>query len=427
MKIIGLKVENIKKVKAVEIHPTEPIVKLSGDNGAGKSSILDSIAYAIGGKRLIPDDPIRKGEDKAEITVELDDLIVTRKFTRKGKDYTTTLKVMAKDGAAYSNGQAVLDALIGKLSFDPFEFSQMDEKEQADLLKGMVDLGINLKQWDADYKALYQERTIAGREADRLKAAGQTLPKYEGVPNEETPASIIMAEYQAAVKAQGDENKRIDYIAECRADMKTAQEKIDRIKSELVAAEKDLKGNESELTKAQAAPPIVCPNIAEIQTKLDSIEEINAKVRANQIRAKAVKDYQDAKKKHESIDKATSDKLAEKDAAIRNAKYPVEGLAFEDDSLMYNGIPLSQASAGEQIIISARIGMVLNPNLKVLLIRNASLIGTKNFDLLSKLAEQNEYQMWCEYVDTTGEIGIYIEDGEIIAKVKESFDKEVTV
>lgn len=413
MKIIGLKVENIKKVKAVEIHPTEPVVKLSGDNGAGKSSILDSIAYAIGGKRLIPDDPIRKGEDKAEITVELDDLTVTRRFTRKDGSYTTALKVMAKDGAAYGNGQAVLDALIGKLSFDPFEFSQMDEKAQADLLKGMVDLGIDLVKWDTDYKALYQERTIAGREADRLKAAAQSMPKHEGVPAVETPASAIATEYQEAVKAHDAEQKRTENIEGFVTIKNRIMAEIEQIENSLAKKNQELLTADGELKRLRDIPAPTLPDLAEIKSRMDSIEGVNAKVRANADKDRASKAAKEAIDKHAALDKSVAEKVAEKAAAIQNAKYPVDGLTFEGDALTYNGIPLCQASSGEQIIISARIGMALNPNLKVLLIRNASLIGTKNFELLSKLAQDNGYQMWCEYVDTTGEIGIYIEDGEI--------------
>jgi len=413
MKIIGLKVENIKKVKAIEINPTDPIIKLSGDNGAGKSSIMDSIAYAIGGKKLIPDDPIRKGEDKAEITVELDDLIVTRKFTRKDKDYTTSLKVTASNGASYGNGQEILDALIGKLSFDPFEFSQMNEKNQADLLKGMVDLGIDLVKWDTDYKTLYQERTIAGRESDRLKASAQSMPKHEGVPDTETPASAIATEYQEALKAHDAERERQGSIAEAKRALKIRQDDVARLKEELVTAIEELEAAQKSAKVAETLPAIVCPDLTEIKSRMDSIEGVNAKVRANHERTKAVTSANEAIKKHKELDKAVADKLAEKETAIRTAKYPVEGLSFEGDSLNFNAIPLAQASSGEQIIISAKIGMALNPKLKILLIRNASLIGTKNFELLSKLAVDNGYQMWCEYVDTTGEIGIYIEDGEI--------------
>jgi chromosome segregation ATPase len=413
VKILGLKVENIKKVKAVEINPSGPVVKLSGDNGAGKSSIMDSIAYAIGGKRLIPENPIRKGEDKAEITVELDDLTVTRKFTRKDAGYTTTLKVTAKDGANYGNGQEVLDRLIGKLSFDPFEFSQMDEKKQADLLKGMVDLGIDLAKWDTDYKALYQERTIAGREADRLKAAANSMPKHEGVPDAETPASAIATEYQEAVKAHDAEKRHRENIEGFVSIKNRIMTEIEQIENSLAKKEEELSTATGELKRLQAIPAATLPDLTEIKTRMDSVESVNAKVRANHDRKKAVDAARDAVKKHEGIDKAVSAKLAEKETAIKSAKYPVDGLAFEGDTLTYNAIPLAQASSGEQIIISARIGMALNPTLKVLLIRNASLIGTKNFEVLSAFAQEQGYQMWCEYVDTTGEIGIYIEDGEV--------------
>lgn len=413
--INGLKVENFERVKLIEVNPNSNqfIIKLVGKNKQGKSSFLNGFAVAVGGLKLCPEKPIRDGADEANIEVDLDDLKVVRHFKRKGDGYTTTLKVTAKDGAAYPSPQSVLDALIGKLAFDPFEFSRMDAKAQADFLKGMVDLGIDLAKWDFDYKALYQERTIAGREADRLKASAQSLPKFDGVPDKETPASAIATEYQEAVEVHAREIDRQAVKNEIAAGIPKIDARIAEIERELAQLKHHRTESQKSLDRLNADPKPILPDLAEIKSRMDSIEDTNSKVRANRERSKAIESANEAIKKHKELDKTVADKLAEKETAIRTAKYPVEGLAFEGDILSYNGQPLSQTSSGEMIVLSARIAMALNPKLKVLFIRNATLIDTEGFELLSKLVIDNGYQIWCEYVDTTNEVGIYIENGEV--------------
>jgi DNA repair exonuclease SbcCD ATPase subunit len=400
-------------VKVVEISAAESVIKISGDNGAGKSSVLDSIAYAIGGKKLIPDNPIRLGEDAAEIIVEVDDLIITRSFKRKDSGYTTTLKVSAKDGATYSAGQEVLDALLGKLSFDPFEFSRMDEKKQADILKGLVDLGIDLPAWEAEYKKLYEDRTIAGREADRLKATAQSMQKYDGVPDEETPASKIVREYEAGKAAHDAEQSRLDDVVDAAEKLWAANNLIDTLQIQLSDAKANKEAASLFFNELDSVVAPILPDLSEIKARMDSVEDTNSKIRANKERELAVERAKLAMSTHKKLDQEISAKLIEKDTAIKSAKYPVDGLMFDGDSLTYMGIPLSQASSGEKVILSAKIGMALNPKLKVLLIRDASLIGEKNYNALSGFAETEGYQLWLEYVDVTGEIGIYLEDGEV--------------
>ena len=152
MKIIKLKAENVKRLEAVTITPDGNLVVIGGRNAQGKTSVLDSITYALAGALSHPDRPIRDGEDKAKIVCELDDLIVTRTFTPKGG----SLIVSNKEGAKYASPQAMLDELTGKLTFDPLAFSRMPPKEQVNTLKSLV--GLDFSELDAKRQALYDER-----------------------------------------------------------------------------------------------------------------------------------------------------------------------------------------------------------------------------------------------------------------------------
>lgn len=415
MKIIGLKAENIKTIKLVEIKPDGNIVKLSGKNGAGKSTVMDSIAYALGGKRLIPDVPIKDGKDKAEIVVKLDDLTVVRKFKRDktGSGYTTTLKVTAKDGAAYGKAQDVLDKITGKLSFDPFAFSTMTEKEQGDLLKGMVDIGIDADEWQTKYDSLFQTRRDANRDLKTAESKIDGLPSYDNTPTDELSASEIATEYEAALNADSKEQDRLSGIESWEEDVSTWKRVVTEKEEALEIAKEKLQGALDGLEESKAKPIIVVPDLAGIKARMDSMEETNSRVRDNQAFIEAGETLKAAREKADGLDAKLKAHEKVKADAIKNADYPVEGLEFSDTGLLYNGTPLAEASSGQKIKISALIGMMLNPELRVLFIRNASLIDSANFKILSDIATAKDYQMWTEFMDETGDVGIFLEDGEI--------------
>ena len=138
MKIISLKAENVKRLKAVEIVPEGNTVIVSGRNGQGKTSVLDSIWLALGGGNAAKDSqttqPIRDGAKRANVVLDLGDIKVTRSWTAAGG---MALKVEGKDGGVYRSPQALLDSMTGKLSFDPLAFSRMAPEEQRKTLIGL--------------------------------------------------------------------------------------------------------------------------------------------------------------------------------------------------------------------------------------------------------------------------------------------------
>ena len=136
MKILKLTADSFMKLTAVEITPTSPIVTVAGKNRAGKTSVLKAIEAALGGKDHSPDEPIHKGDKSARVVVETDTITVTRKWSAKG----TSLEVKAKDGAVFASPQAMLDKLVGPLSFDPVKFCRLDPKEQSATLRRLVGL-----------------------------------------------------------------------------------------------------------------------------------------------------------------------------------------------------------------------------------------------------------------------------------------------
>jgi len=432
-KVIALKVENIKGVQAIEITPDPNVVKLSGDNGAGKSTIMDSIAYAIGGKRLIPEQPLRKGKDEGEISVELETLKVIRQFKRKDGGYTTRLKVIAKDGHTLRNPQEVLNELIGQLTFDPMEFCEMSEREQYEVMQKLIDLGFDPEEWQAEYERLYDKRHEAGRDMRSVERNLENLTYDKDAPDELVSVSKLTDELNQALQAE-DAFRELQREANHKAEKQNeAARYLDDITGEIAELEKKLieLKTKREVFNTETLPKIAeqfkvadkammeakkqLPDIDDIQRKLADSEAINERIRQKK-RWHEIKAEAKAKREaHEDIERELHAHEKKKRDAIEAAKFPVDGLAFGDNLLLYNGIPVKQASDGEQIKISALIGMAMNPELRVLFIRKASLISDKNFVVIDELAHEHDFQVWLEYVDTSGEIGIYIEDGMVKA------------
>ena len=416
MKIIKLEAENIKRLKAVSIKPDGNLVVIGGDNGEGKSSTIDSIAYALGGKSAICDEPIRRGKDKAKVVCDLGDLIVTRTFTKEGGG---TLKVATKDGASYSSPQSMLDALVGKLSFDPLAFATMDPKKRLETLKQLV--GLDFSELDEKRKRIFDERTAVNREGKSLKARLDEMPEFSDVPEDEVSVSALMEELYARQEINSlnktkrqvaeDLNETIGKFKNSISDLemrnRQLQTQLEDEKKELVRLQDQYDNALKAISDLQDADE------QEIRDQITNAESINAKVRANRERAELKKQL-DAKRAEskqltnqlEAIDKVKAEALAA-------AKFPVEGLSFDESGVTYNGIPFDQASDAEKLRVSVAMGIAMNPKLKVLLIRNGSLLDEKNLRMIAEMAAEADAQVWMERVGKGDECQVIIEEGEV--------------
>lgn len=401
-KIISLKSTNFKGLKAVEIRPDGNMVPIHGKNGSGKSSVLDSITAALGGvdKTATPK-PVRDGEDKAEIVLETEDLIVTRKFTAAGG---STLTVKSKDGATFPKGQAKVDSLLGKLSLDPFAFTQLDAKKQRAQLLEIVELPFDLAAIDAERKQLFDERAEVGRDG---KAIGEV--QVDGaLPLVETSAGEIIATIRAAEEAKRE-------LSSADEKVNAATEKVAAIKAEIERLTGDLQGWEASLTASRAALGTLPQpaDTSELEAQLSAVEETNAAIRANN------QAIEQAKRKATLRDKyaALSNKLAEIDQrktdGLAVAKFPVDGLGFELDGVTFNGIPFTQVNSAMQLQTSLAMAAALNPELRVIRIAEGSLLDKDGLKLVAEFADKHDYQIWLEIVGEGDGSGIVIEDGSV--------------
>ena len=229
--ILELRVENLKRLRAVHITPDGDLVVLSGQNGAGKSSVLDAIAMALGGRDQIPAEPIRRGADHAEVVVDLGEIILRRTFTASGGGQ---LVVSNRVGARFLSPQSMLDALVGRLSFDPLAFSREKPARQAEILRELV--GLDLAPLDAKRAELYAERTAVNKRAASLRA------RFEAMPKHEAPAEPVdvgeLAEQLKAAQLQNQENARQRAaLASARDNLATRKARVANLRAELARAE----------------------------------------------------------------------------------------------------------------------------------------------------------------------------------------------
>ena len=421
MKIISLKAENIKKLRAVEITPDGNTVVISGRNGQGKTSVLDSIWLALAGgeaSKGMPR-PVRDGEKKASVTLNLGDLIVTRTWTDNDKSY---LKVDNKDGATFKSPQKMLDALVGRLSFDPLAFAQQDDKTQLKTLQELVN--IDPAPLDARRKVIFDQRTIINREATQLKGQldGMTAPG-DDVPAEELSVSEVLAELRTTQEQKNtNDNKRRELLDlkrkadQLKTEIESIDEQIKKLQEKRETVNANLTTTNVQGRKLQVeVTALVDPNLDSFQTKLNNVETTNKAVR----NAKA---YKEAKAKYEAK-KAESDKLTadigkvdtEKEAMLKAAKFPIDGLGFDETGVIFKAIPFKQCSSAERLRVSLAMAMALNPKLRVIRIADGSLLDSVNMKLIEEMAKEQDFQVWVEVVDESGKLGVYIEDGEIVA------------
>ena len=416
--IVSLTAENVKRIVAVSITPTGNLVEIAGKNGAGKTSILDSIWWALGGAGALQKAPIRKGQDKASIRLDLGDYIVTRKFERvEGDEFTTTLSVENADGGKLTKGQTLVSSFLGDLTMDPLEFLRKKPKDQFDTLKGYVQ-GVDIEAMDAANRADFDKRTDVNRRAKGKTAEADAIPIPDATPLEKVDESAItdelasVGEHNAQIERRRENREKV--AADAASSRTVAGEHRARA-AELIAAAEHLESQAAEMeTKLAEAPPLPEPkDAAEVRARLDAAKKTNAAVdQAN--RRKALKtDAAALEKEAAEITARIEARNKQKQDAIAAAKMPVEGITFADGAILLNGVPFDQASDAEQLRASVAIAMAGEPRLRVLRIREGSLLDEDGLKLVAEMAQAKDWQVWVERVDSTGSRGFVIEDGHV--------------
>lgn len=437
MKIIKMTAENVKKLLVVEITPDGNLVKITGKNGAGKTAVLDSIWWALAGTRSHQPKPIRDGAEQAKITLDLGELIVERQFrtTQDGK-VTTMVSVKTTDNAYFSSPQKVLDSLLGALSFDPLAFSKMNPVEQRDHLAKV--LGYDAEKYDTEFKTVYDKRTDFNRSVKLNKALADGIEVPDDTPDNLVDIDKIRAKQKKFIdqnakilqefhELKNQHNDLDNQIAHASSiwysiddGIKAVQKQIEDLKNKMEEQEKEkhiCKKNLDKLLKQRADfPELKKPeekSTDSFDNTIDQAIKVNEAVKQKKHKNDVLFTMEKWQAKADECTKRLDEIKVEKKQAVEALEMPVENLTFDEDGLLLNGVPLEQASDAEKLRVSCAIAMQENTKLRVLRIQDGSLLDTDSLELLATLADDKDYQVWIEIVDTTGEVGFCIEDGRI--------------
>jgi len=406
MKIISLQSKNVKNLKAIEINPDGNTVMITGKNGAGKSSVLDSILYAFSGKS-IPEEPIRQGEDKAVIKVDCGDFTITRTLSQSG----SRLKIEAANGKINSP-QSFLDKIVGKISFDPMEFIQKDEKKQAGILMDLV--GIDFESMAEREKELEFIRREKGRVLREKESAYKNSEYHHDAPEESVSLGELYESLNAARKHNEENERAINSLSLKKEGLADLCKKISEIEDKLADLKSQEADFENEISDMEMQILGFEPEeTTELESQIADIDSLNRKVIQNQENERLRKEYQAAGAEYQESEKDLTEARESRTEAMRTAKFPIEGLSFGEKKVLFRGLPLKQLSSAEQIKVGLAVSMALNPKMRVLRITDGSLLDQDSLDLIKSMADSEDYQVWIERVEDGDPAAIVIEDGKI--------------
>lgn len=425
--ILALEAQNVKRLKTVAIVPRSKVVRINGKNGSGKTSTLDAILWALGGKRVVQMQPVREGQERAVVKLAIGgkqvEYIVTRTFSAGG---TTHMTVEDPNGGLFKKPQELLDELFGALSMDPYAFIRANPKARIEALKAIVKLDIDLDELERLNQGDYEKRQQINRD---IKTMEERVRMYAGGVNSNMDIRPIdTAPMFADMTKASEANSAIErlkfarknheeQLASDQADVAELDTEIDRL-----IALRDKRQREVDKAKEEMQGWRELPAPIDVTELAETIKRAQAENSARELQRVARERYAQQKKELEDA-YARSQQLTDmmeartqiKAEAIAKAEYPVPGLSFsEQGGVMFNGIPFDQASGAEQLRVSFAMAAAVRPKMPVVLIKDGSLLDDDSMKLLEELAEQYDAQVWIERVGK-GPVGITLEEGEVVA------------
>lgn len=425
LKVIGIQIENFQRIKTFLLQPEGNVIKITGGNGAGKTSVLDAIMLALAGARGGPSAPVRQGAGRGVVRLDLGDIRVTRTWF-EGGDTKGEMFIEAEDGRRYGTPQRMLDALMGRISFDPLQFIHMDIKQQAEELRKLLNLDEALAAIRHDEETDYNTRRELNKAMKAREAQRANVHVPEGLPAKKRDLDAMteelakVAEFNMGIERErlrrDQEKERYQRLSAAVGAKIARAEELERqltaLRDEIDNDKDNLIGMNSDIAQL--------PELPEPKDAVALGEEIAAARGIN-----AGIDRRDQAARMDAEINAMTESIAKLDTAIDNhrekatkliaeAKYPVEGLGFANDEVTYNGLPFTQASNAEQIKVSIAMGMALNPKIRVMRIKDGSLLDRRAIAVVEEMAAREDFQVWMELVDDSGKVGVYLEDGEIV-------------
>lgn len=409
VKINKLEIENVKRIKAVKLEPTaNGLTVIGGKNNQGKTSVLDSIAWALGGETFRPSKAAREGSVlPPNLKVVLNNGLVVE---RKGKN--SALKVT--DPSGQKAGQALLNTFVESLALNLPKFMESSGKEKAHTLLQIIGVDVQLADLEKKEKELYQERLYVGRTVDQKEKYAKEQPYYPEAPKELVSPSELIREQQDILAQNGENHRKRELAAQIREETKRAHEEVKRLSELLEAAKakhlqlvKDLDIAES------SAADLVDRSTRELEENISNIDEINRKVRANLDKEKAEDDAKEYRRQYNQLSDEINSIREEKTQLLSSAELPLPELSVKDGELVYKGQKWDNMSGSEQLMVSTAIVRKLNPECGFVLLDKLEQMDLDTLQEFGSWLEKEGLQAIATRVSTGDECSILIEDGYV--------------
>lgn len=409
LRVIRLQSENIKRIHAISVEPDPDnnLVGVGGKNDQGKTSVLDSIAWAIGGQDLIQEVPIRRGEKSAVIKVDLGELTVERRFTPSG----STLVVKNKDGQKISSPQTLLNKLAGDLTFDPFAFAKLKGQERLDAAMRIAH--VDLDDLKREYESVYDERRDVNRDLLSLEQRFSVARSHQDVPLKEVTTTELAVKLQEINQHNQDLEEAGRLFEESKRTLDGIDLEISELESQLATLRARRTATADYRDRAEQEY-IAAGQREDPQATLDQIEDadiVNKKVRENVAYLALKTDTEAKRKQSEEMTAQLTAIQEEKKARLASATFPIEGLTFGENDILFNGLPVEQAAKSQQTRLFFAMSVAMNKPLRICLIRDGSLLDKDNLAQLGQLADEFDVQAWIELIGDGEEVSVIIEDG----------------
>lgn len=410
LKINRLEVENIKRVKAVRLEPSASgLTVIGGKNGQGKTSVLDAIAWTLGGDKFRPSQPAREGSVvPPALHIELSNGLVVE---RKGKN--GSLKVT--DPVGNKGGQQLLNEFVEQLALNLPKFLSASSKEKANTLLQIIGVGEQLAELERKESQLYNRRTEIGRIADQKKKYAAELTSYPEAPKVPVSAMELIQKQQAILAKNGENEKKRNQAYALNAERNRLAEKVNALKEELERYQKQLLevGRDMEIA-FKTAEQLKDESTAALEQSIAEIDAINVKVRTNCDKEKAEIDAEDYRKQYEALTGEINDIRDAKTELLKSADLPLAELSVEDGELVYKGYKWDNMSGSEQLKVAAAIVRRLNPNCGFVLMDKLEQMDVETMREFGAWLEAEGLQVIATRVSTSpDECSILIEDGYV--------------
>lgn len=407
VKINTLELENIKRIRAVRIEPTQNgLTVIGGRNNQGKTSILDAIAWALGGNKFKPSQAQREGSlVPPHLKIQLSNGLVVE---RKGKN--SDLKVT--DPAGNRSGQQLLDEFIEQLALDLPKFLHANGREKAETLLQIIGVKERLEELERAETQLYNQRHAIGQMADRKAKFARELPQWDDVPEEPVSASELIRQQQEILARNGENQRKRARAVQLEQQVQTMQERVDSLARQLQEASEQCAAAMRDLETAQkSAQDLQDESTTQLEQNIRDIEALNVKIRANLDKEKAEDDARQYREQYDTLSQEIDRVRTARMDLLNNAALPFPGLSVENHELTYNGQQWDNMSGSDQLRVATAIVRRLNPECGFVLLDKLEQMDTETLQEFGAWLEQEGLQAIATRVSTGEECSIIIEDG----------------